>query len=175
MFKVAAAGVTALVVAASPFAYAQNNSAENQGQLSASEPNSLTDLRIETVKAALQLTPDQQKYWPAIEDAIRTRAKNRATRLENIAKRASELHDSDPVDLALNRNPVDFMHRRADALAQRSADLKKLADAWQPLYEVLSQDQKQRMALLRISVLREVMNRIGGGSGGQFYDSEDEE
>ena len=23
------------------------------------------------IKAALQLTPDQEKYWPAVEDAIR--------------------------------------------------------------------------------------------------------
>ncbi|WP_342723112.1 hypothetical protein AAFG07_28500 [Bradyrhizobium sp. B097] len=34
-------------------------------------------MRVGIVKAALQLTPDQEKYWPAIEDAIRTRAKNR--------------------------------------------------------------------------------------------------
>jgi Spy/CpxP family protein refolding chaperone len=174
MFKVAAVGVTALVVAASPFAYAQNNSAGNQGHLSATEPNSLTDLRIETVKDALQLTSDQQQYWPAIENAIRTRAKHRAARLEDLANRASELHDSDPVDLALNRNPVDFMHRRAEALAQRSADLKTLADAWQPLYQVLSPDQKQRMALLRMTVLGEVVNRVRG-PGGQFYDYEEEQ
>jgi hypothetical protein len=181
MFKVAAAGVTALVIAASPFAYAQygsgqsqDSSVQGQGQSNATEPESLTDLRIATTKAALQLTPDQQKFWPAIEDAIRTRAQHRATRLENIAKRASELRDSDPSDLALNRNPVDFMHRRADALAQRSADLKKLADAWQPLYEVLSQDQKQRVALLRMTVFRGVMNRMRG-SGEQFYDEEGDE
>jgi len=40
------------------------------------------------------------------------------------------------------------MHRRADALAQRGASLKKLADAWQPLYQSFNPDQKRRMRLL---------------------------
>jgi hypothetical protein len=44
-----------------------------------------------------------------------------------------------------DRNPVEFLQRRSTALAQRSADLKKLADAWQPLYQTLSPDQKKRM------------------------------
>jgi hypothetical protein len=38
-------------------------------------------MRIDLVKAALQLTPDQQKYWPAIENAIRARAEDRKARL----------------------------------------------------------------------------------------------
>jgi hypothetical protein len=43
-------------------------------------------------------------------------------------------------------------------LAQRSADLKKLAGAWEPLYKTLSPDQKQRMAFLTLYVLHEVRN-----------------
>jgi hypothetical protein len=45
-----------------------------------------------------------------------------------------------------------------DALAQRSADIKKLATAWQPLYETLTPDQKKRMASLTLFVLREMSN-----------------
>lgn len=176
MFKTAAVAVAALFVAASPIAYAQNGSTDKQDRVTAAEPDSVTDLRIEVVKAALQLTPSQEKYWPAIEDAIRTRAKHRAARLENLADRASGLQDTThPLELALNHNPVDSMHRRADALAQRSGDLKKLGDAWQPLYQVLSPDQKRRLALLRIVALRVAANRLGGGSGMQFYDDEDED
>src|SRR6516164_11406315 len=48
--------------------------------LSAADWGKLTDLRIDLVKAALKLTPEQEKYWPAVEDAIRTRAKNRQAR-----------------------------------------------------------------------------------------------
>jgi hypothetical protein len=29
------------------------------------------------------------------------------------------------------------LNRRAEALSERAADLKKLADAWQPLYQTL--------------------------------------
>jgi hypothetical protein len=36
--------------------------------------SALTDARINITKAVLQLTADQEKYWPAVEDAIRTRA-----------------------------------------------------------------------------------------------------
>jgi len=173
MFKMAAAGITALFVAASPFAYAQNQSAnpqgtQNTGQLG--EPSDVTDLRIEVVKSALQLTPSQEQYWPPIEQAIRTRAQHRLARLQNLADRADQASGS-PLETAINRNPVEFLQRRADRLAQRAADLKKLADAWQPLYQVLSQDQKRRLGLVRVIAFRAVMNRVGGG--GDSYDDEE--
>ena len=57
-------------------------------------------------------------------------------------------------------DPVDLMRGRADALAQRAANLKKLADAWAPLYQTLNSDQKERMRLLVRHVLREL--RDGG-------------
>jgi LTXXQ motif family protein len=170
MFKMAAAGITALFVAASPFAYAQSQSATPQGSQNTGalgEPSDITDLRIEVLQAALQLTPSQQQYWPAVENAIRTRAQHRAARLQNLSDRVSQVSDS-PVEALLNRNPVDFMHRRADALAQRSSDLKALADAWQPLYQVLSQDQKRRLALVRIIAFRAVMNRLGNSSDDDY-------
>ncbi len=173
MLKLAVGAAAALFALTSSATYAESNSAEKHARQITAQPGSLTDLLVETVKAALQLTPDQEKYWPAIENAIRTRAKHRVTRLENLADRASELHGSDPLDVTLKRNPVDFMRGRSDALAQRSDDLKKLADAWQPLYQALSPDQKRRMALLGLFVLREVRNRIGG-SGPDSFDEGDE-
>ena len=148
----------AFFVTAFPLAHAQ---APTTGapQISGTEDaDSLTDVRINIVKSALQLTPDQEKFWPAIEDAIRNRAKNRQARIANAAARVNELRDRSPVELLRDRDPVNFMHRRADALAQRSADLKKLAGAWEPLYKTLSPDQKQRMAFLTLYVLHEVRN-----------------
>jgi hypothetical protein len=59
-----------------------------------------------------------------------------------------------------NRDPVNFMERRADALAQRAANLKNLANAWQPLYQTLSQEQKKRMAALTLFVLKDVSDVI---------------
>ena len=128
--------------------------------LRAADLNALTDERINIVKAALQLTPDQEKYWPAIVDAIRTSAKNRQARIANAATRVAELHERGPIEALRDRNPVDFLRRRADALAQRSADVKRLADAWQPLYQTLSPDQRERMAFLTIYAVHEMRDAV---------------
>jgi hypothetical protein len=160
MLKIAAAGVTALLFTASPVVCAETSSAQEPGGLSAANLSALTDARINIIKAALQLTPDQEKYWPAVEDAIHTRAKNRQARIANVAARIAELRERDPIEVLRDRNPVDFLQRRADALAQRSADLKRLSDAWQPLYQTLSPDQRRRMALLTVFTIRELRNAV---------------
>jgi hypothetical protein len=116
----------------------------------------LTDGEINIVKAALQLTPDQEKFWPAIEDAIRARAKDRQARIAVAAARMAARRDGSPLEALRDRNPVEFLQRRVDALAQRAADLKKFADAWQPLYQTLNPEQKRRMGFLTIAVLREM-------------------
>jgi LTXXQ motif family protein len=155
MLRIAGVAITVLFVTASPLAYAQAPSAG-----APAEGAALTDARIEITKAALQLTPDQEKYWPAVEEAIRNRAKNRQARIAKIAERLSEMHDKSPVEVLRDRNPVDFMQRRADALAQRASDLKKLADAWQPLYQTLTPDQKRRLTLLRVLAIREMRSAV---------------
>jgi len=154
MTKIVTAAVTTLFLTASPLAYAQAPGAGALQRLSTADVTALTDARINLVKAALQLTPDQEKYWPAIEEAIRARAKDRQARLQNVEARITELRSKSPVEAMRDRNPVDFLHRRAEALTQRAADLKKLADAWQPLYPTLSQEQKRRMAALTIFVFQ---------------------
>jgi hypothetical protein len=75
-----------------------------------------------------------------------------------VEKRVAELREGNPVEVLRNRDTVAFLQRRADALAQRSADLKKLAAAWEPLYKTLSPEQKQRMAFVTLYVLHEVRN-----------------
>jgi len=156
------AGITALVVITGPsLAYAQNPLAEAAPQrITAADLNALTDARVAIVKGTLQLTPDQEKYWPAIEEAIRARAKSRMSRLEPITTGAAGQADHSAIEALRERNPVEFLNRRADALAQRSADLKKLAAAWQPLYQTLMPDQKRRLGLLTIIALRELRDRV---------------
>jgi hypothetical protein len=160
MWKITAVGMTALFVTASPLAYAQSSSAETLERLSVADWKTLTDLRIDLVKGALQLTPDQAKYWPAIEEAIRNRAKDRQARLEKIVETVGKRADEGPMEVLRNRDPVNFLNRRADALAQRSADLRKLAEAWQPLYEILKPEQKRRMAALAVFVLRDMSDAV---------------
>jgi len=58
------------------------------------------------------------------------------------------------------RNPVELMQRRAEALGQRAADMKKLADAWEPLYKTLAPDQKKRMAFATYAAMRAMRDAI---------------
>jgi len=158
MIKKAAIAATAVLIAASPLVYAAETSSNTVGMThpSAADLNSLTDARVAMIKAALQLTPDQEKYWPAVEEAIRTRAKNRQARWERLA----QLRDTSPLEALHERNPVELMQRRAESLSQRGADLKKVADAWEPLYKTLSEDQKKRMAFVTVVAARGIRDTI---------------
>ena len=115
-------------------------------QESQSDTKRLTDLRVELVHAALQLTPEQEKYWPALEEAIRARS---AGRLQRVAA-LQRLRDQKDVP------PLDLLRQRADNLNQRGTELKKLVDAWQPLNQTLNPEQKERMGILIVTVLRVV-------------------
>jgi Spy/CpxP family protein refolding chaperone len=158
MIKKAAVATIAALVTASPLAYAAEMSSGTVGMThpSAADLTGLTDTRVGIIKAALQLTPDQEKYWPAVEDAIRARAKNRHARWERLA----ELRDGSLTASMGQRNLVELMERRAEALSQRGADLKKVADAWEPLYKTLSDDQKRRMALVTVIGFRGIRDTI---------------
>ena len=156
MLKMVGTGVTVLLITASSLVYAQSPREREFERLNAADVATLADARVNIVKATLQLTPDQEKLWPAIEDAIRTRAKDRQARIAAVEQRVAELRGKSPVEVLRDRNPVEFLQRRSTALAQRSADLKKLADAWQPLYQTLSPDQKKRMGHLALTALREL-------------------
>jgi len=122
----------------------------------ADDLKSLTDARVAMIKAALRLTPDQEKYWPAVEDAFRARAKNRQARWERVA----ELRDNGPMDALHEHNPIELMQRRAERLSQRAADLKKVADAWEPLFKTLSDDQRKRMAFVTVVAARGIRDTI---------------
>jgi hypothetical protein len=162
MLKILSAGVTALVViTGSSLSYAQPASGgPTSERVSAADLNALLEARIEIVKMALQLTADQQKYWPAIEEAMRSRAKERQARLAQAAARVADLRDRSPIELLRDRNPIEFLNRRSDALAQRAAELKKSAGAWQPLYQTLSVDQKRRLGFLAVYALRELRDGV---------------
>jgi hypothetical protein len=154
--------VTVLFVAGS--AYAQE--ASHQG-LSAAELSALTEARIAATKSVLQLTPEQAKFWPPIENAIHARAEARQHRigaLRGLVERIRQ-HDFDPIDV---------MRVRAESLSERGASLKKLAEAWQPLYQTLNPDQKQRMRLAVMHILREVRGAMEARRM-EMMESEEEE
>ena len=170
MLRTISAGMTALAVitASSSLGHAQVR--PESPRMSAADLNALTDARVAILKSTLQLTADQEKYWGPLEEAIRTRAKDRQTRLESLTTGLAQRADQSPIERLRDRNPVEFMNRRADALAQRAADLKKLAAAWQPLYQTLSADQKRRLGMLALASLRELRS----AAEERFFEGNDE-
>lgn len=125
-----------LVLLIPSLAYAQGTrlSAVSQADLNAS-----IDRRLAAAKAALQLTPDQRNYWPPVEDAVRAAAQ---ARYQRVAAALARICPRDQV------NPVEFLRRRANALAQRASELKNFVDAWEPLFQDLTPDQKRRSHFL---------------------------
>ena len=160
MMKTVVIGTTALFLTASPIALAQTPAPASADRLSADERNSLTDMRVDLTKAALQLTPEQEKLWPAVESAIRANAEDRKARIAKVKETVGKRADQSSADVLKNRDPIAFLQRRSEALAQRSADLDKLAEAWEPLYKTLSPEQRQHMAALAIFVLHDMSDAV---------------
>jgi len=173
MLKIVTAGATALFMTVSTLTYAQAPSKDSKEveRLNEADVAAMTDARVNVIKSTLQLTADQEKLWPAVENAIRARARDRQTRLANLQKEADELRGKSRVEILRDRNPIEFLNKRADALTQKAADLKKLAEAWQPLYQTLTPDQKRRMGFLAIITLRDLRN----GSEHRRLQSENDE
>ena len=123
-----------------------------------------TDLQVGIVKRALQLTPEQEKHWGPFEEALRARWEARQKRLAALAAHVRQ-RDMDPFQL---------LRERADNLAQRGAELKKLVDAGQPLWQSLESDQKERMRLLGRRILG-VLKSIADLRDGDDDDDDDDD
>ena len=160
--------VAALFIVGAPMAHAQQatpapGGTPDSGRLNQAEFKMLTDIRVGVIRAALQLTPEQEKLWPAVEEAIRARAETRYRRLAALGERMGQWRDVDPVQL---------YRQRADVLADRAAGLRKLADAWQPLYQSLTADQKTRLRLVTVRAIEGLRNAIEN-RGMELDDEED--
>src|SRR4051812_34867474 len=115
--KIITVALATLFISASPAAFAQTTGAVGPAQDRMADWKAFTDTRIDLVKLALQMTPAQEKLWPSVEEAIRARANSRYARLTTLAARQEDNHE---------RSPVEVLRARADALSQRSTNLRKL-------------------------------------------------
>jgi zinc resistance-associated protein len=148
MWKSVLAGTTALAIAGSALAYAQSPGAATQSpgaaapdrartwRPTAEDISALTDARIAGLKAGLKLTSEQEKHWPALEQALREMHKERADRM------AARRNEPRPSDM------IERLSQRADAMTAAGTGLKRLADAAQPLYQTLDEGQKRRLTVL---------------------------
>jgi zinc resistance-associated protein len=149
MVKIAAAALTALFISASTLAHAQGPGPAQD--LSPADLKAFTEMRIDLVKTALQLTPEQAKLWPAVEEAVRARTTARQQRLANLAARMNE---------ARERSPLELLSERADALTQRGASLKKYVEAWRPLFQTLDDGQKVRLRFAAAYLMHELRDAV---------------
>src|SRR6201981_3272832 len=85
MWKSMVAGMAALAIAGTSLAYAQERGGRDgmmQGrQLNAEDLRAFGEARLAALKAGLMLTPEQEKNWPAFEQAARDLAKARMERI----------------------------------------------------------------------------------------------
>jgi hypothetical protein len=154
MLKPVIAAAAVLAIAGSSVVYAQQGFGDQHGfgrwgqraghhRLSPADLAAFTDARIAALKAGLELTPDQQKNWPAFEQALRDLAQLRIQRIEARQQQG----DSGQSGQTAN-GPFDRLAQRADNMAKTSAALKKISDAGAPLYQSLTDAQKGRFKML---------------------------
>jgi zinc resistance-associated protein len=144
MWKPIAAGAAALLIAGSTVVLAQNQNRPGREGLRGWRPSvedmrAFGEARIAGLKAGLALTTEQERSWPAFEQAARDLTKLRIDRRNVAANVQAPAADS---------NPAERMNRRATAMVETGNALKKLSEATGPLYNSLDESQKRRFAML---------------------------
>jgi LTXXQ motif family protein len=118
-----------------------DESASMQHRLTPEDRQAFLDARIAAVHAGLKLSPDQEKLWPAAESAIRGAIAEMREARQKMQEAPGATDKGDP---------IARMRRIAERSALIAQNLGKIADATQPLYAALTDDQKWRLhALLR--------------------------
>jgi hypothetical protein len=166
MKKLILAGVAAVAIIGSTAVYAQHR--HHHHRMSTEDRAAFADAKIASVKAGLQLTPEQEKLWPPVEAAVRDFARQRIAmanarasardlqRAERDQKGSQDRGPGGSADQPKPRDPVAGLRDRADRMAETAAGLKKIADAAEPLYKSLDDGQKRRLSIL---------TRMGGPHG----------
>jgi LTXXQ motif family protein len=140
-FAIAATAV--LAIAASTAVYAERQTLfHGHMRMSPEDRQAFSDAHIAAVHAGLKLTPDQEKLWPPVEDAVRGFAKLRIDRAN------AQMGANDQPRDRQSDDPVARLRERADGMAASAAAMKKVADAADPLYKTLDDAQKRRLAIL---------------------------
>ena len=144
MWKAIVAGTAALAIAGTSLVYAQQRGGRDGAQRwqpNTEDLRAFGEARLAGLKAGLVLSPEQEKNWPAFEQAAREFGKLRMDRMT--AMRNAPRSD----------DPAERLRQRATAMSDAATAMKKLADATDPLYKSLDDSQKRRFAML---------NRLGG-------------
>ena len=99
----------------------------------------LFEARVAGMKAALKLTPEQEKAWAPFETAVRTARQAHMDAMKEMRDRFKQ---------GERPSPIERLTAISDHLAKASAELKQVADAAAPLYASLDDTQKQEFGPL---------------------------
>jgi zinc resistance-associated protein len=155
MWKGIVVGAAVLAITGTSVVYAQHRMGRPDGadrwRPSMEDMRAFGEARLAGLKAGLALNAEQEKNWPAFEQAAREFGKVRLDRM-------TAMRNAQP-----SNDPVERMRQRAATMTDTGSALQKLADATDPLYKSLDDSQKRRFA---------VLNRLSGsrmGGPGQDF------
>lgn len=105
-----------------------------------------SDANIERIKKSLNLTPEQEKHWAGFNSAMHYLGHNGADRLNLRIARAKR----DPPD-----DIIEQMRNEAQFLNDRAVDQRNVADAAEPLFTSLDDNQKTIFILEMVNLSHE--------------------
>lgn len=137
MRKLVSFGVAAAIIACtspSHFARAQGQrSREDRVAITVGRIAAVDEMHAARIKADLHLTANQERNWPEFESAFR-----------EIRSAQDERQVTRRADPGRRGDLIGYLTDRATILADRSAEIRKLAEAAQPLYASFDDQQKKR-------------------------------
>jgi hypothetical protein len=119
---------------------------EGEPQLTAEQIVANSDANIERIKKELNLTPEQEKHWAGFNSAMHYLGHNGADRLNLRIARAKR----DPPD-----DIIEQMRNEAQFLNDRAVDQRNVADAAEPLFGSLDDNQKAIFILEMVNLSHE--------------------
>jgi hypothetical protein len=137
-----AASLVAAGASAQPRSFADDMDGMSRGRMmgrmSPEDMGAMMDAHIAALHAGLKLSPEQEKLWPPVEEAMRAAARTHVSRMQAMRSRRGTMAD----------DPIGALRTMADAMSQGAEAMRRLADAGEPLYDTLDEAQKRRLRVL---------------------------
>lgn len=127
MWKAAFAGIFVLLIAGPTGALAEAQTSPVAYRVAAQSPSGELESGIARFKAALRLTPEQERHWPRVESVLR-----------DLARNAEQSADGEP------RGMLRRIGSRATEMVLSAAAVRRLVSAAQPLMKTLDDQQKDK-------------------------------
>jgi hypothetical protein len=162
MWKPVIAATAALALVGSTLVYAQQQGGGGHRQMTPDRFVKRANARIAAIKAGLELTPDQQQKWGAYQQSLQDLVQFRSQRMQ--ARQAAQQNNAQAKG---GGDPFARLSSRSDAMTQSAPLVKKMADAGEPLYQSLSDTQKERFKMLARALLPKLTMMGQRGNRGQ--------